>query len=91
MQLGVYHRIVVDTGPNFVVNDPVNGDAQGRELLLDIINTSGAPLNVTFGANYQTSGLGGALTNLKRRTARFIYEPTGADWIQVGAWSPEIP
>lgn len=91
MQLGVYHRIIVNAGPNFVVSDPINGVARGRELLLDIINTSGAPLNVTFGLNIQTAGLGGALTNGKRRTARFLYEPNGADWIQIGDWSPEFP
>ena len=90
MDASVYHRIVVNAGPNFAVLDPVNGAAQGRELILDIINTSGAPLNVSFGANYQTSGFG-ALTNGKRRSARFIYEPNGADWIQIGAWSPEMP
>jgi hypothetical protein len=90
MLLGVYHRVVVNAGPNFTVNDPINGVAQGRELLLDVINVSGGGLNVSFGANIQTSGFG-AMNNGKRRTARFIYEPNGADWIQIGDWSPEFP
>jgi hypothetical protein len=86
---GVYHRIIVSSGNSFVVNNPAGNVTQGKELILDIFNKTAVPLTVSLGTEYRCSPLS-PVTSYRRRTARFIREPVGDDWIQVGDWSPEF-
>ncbi len=84
----VYHRIVINTTGAFTVNAPTGG-GDGMELELDIFNSSGGSVTVTFNAAFKVAGYTDPANN-KRRTARFRYHTVSALWMQMGAWSPDL-
>lgn len=84
----VYHRIVINATGAFTVNAPTGG-GDGMELELDIFNSSGGAVTVTFNAVFAVAGYTDPANN-KRRTARFRYHTVSALWLQIGAWSPDL-
>ncbi len=84
----MYHRIVINATGAFAVNAPTGG-GDGMELELDIFNSSGGAVTVTFNAVFAVAGYTDPANN-KRRTARFRYHTVSALWLQIGAWSPDL-
>lgn len=60
---------------------------RGMGVSLEILNSSGGGLTVTFNAVFKHAGYTNP-ANGKRRTARFEYD--GTNWILVGDWSADI-
>jgi hypothetical protein len=61
----------------------------GRAMMLDIVNQSGGAITLTFDVIYKVVGYTDP-ANGKRKTALFNYETSSEQWIQTGAWSPDL-
>ncbi len=59
------------------------------ELSIDIFNNTGGGITVTFNGAYHKAGYTDPAAG-KRTTARFLYDPISAYYVQIGAWSPDI-
>lgn len=92
---GNYFRIVVTNGTAFTINNPTN-PTDGQVITLEIKNASGGAMGViSWGSAWKRSagtGLVAAnITNGNRGTARFVYDATDSQWVQVGGAVCDVP
>jgi len=83
---GSWHRFTA-TGAGVTIAAPVAGDAgstadDGELLFIDVSNTSGGALTITWNAAFRQAATAPADT--KRRVYMFIRDDSAAKWVQVG-------
>lgn len=88
---GPYQRCVVNASGTTTIALPTGYGvwAAGRELIFDVLNNTGGAVTIAMASGYVASGYASPASS-KRRTARFVATHNPDEWLQVGAWSPDI-
>jgi hypothetical protein len=90
LEAGVHRIIYTGASSTFTINAPLNAES-GRQLILRIFNAVGAAwTTLAFNAAFAVINPGVPNTSTSS-TASFYYDPNSAQWIQVGAWAPNVP
>ncbi len=74
------------TGAGVTLDAPTN-PVKNQTITVDILNSSGAGLTITWNAVFKKAGYTDP-ANGKHRTCRFYYD--GTNWVQIGDWSADL-
>lgn len=84
-----HHVVQLQAISSTTISAPLNSSG-GREIDLVVWNSSGGVITVTFDPVFQVGGYTDPVDGF-RATARFVYDPLNASWVQVGAWATNVP
>lgn len=83
-----HHVMRLISNSTQTIATPIN-PLGGREIDLHIVNNTGGAITVNFDAVFLTGSFTAPAT-ANRATARFVYDPVSANWVQIGAWATDV-